>query len=296
MSGKIVVITGSNTGLGKQTAAELAKLGATVIIACRDALRGKSAVEDIMALYKTAKVETMTLDLASFASIKQFAQTFKTKYSHLDILINNAGVMMSPKLLTADKLEMQIGVNHFGHFLLTNLLLDHLALSPTNAARIINVSSVGHTFFGAQTRGINFDDINSEREYDPYYAYGQSKLANVLFTYELQRRLKLNSKYDNIKTAVLHPGYVQSELDRHFTNVIARVFANIGAVLFARTSLQGAQTSLYCALKPDLEGGLYYDNCKAVKSSKLSYNADMQAKLWKVSEEITGITSPLSKQ
>ena len=205
LNGKTVIITGANTGIGKETAVDLAKRKARVIMACRSADRGERAVEDVKRLSGNDKVEYRHLDLASLASVRQFAEEILQEETPIDILINNAGIMRCPYWRTEDGFEMQFGVNHLGHFLLTNLLLERLKQAPV--ARIVNVSSKGYK----RAEGINFDDINSEHHYTPAKAYYQSKLANVLFTKSLAERLEGTQ----VTVNSLHPGVIWTELGRH---------------------------------------------------------------------------------
>ena len=206
LDGKTVIITGANTGIGKETAVDLARRGARVILACRSAEKGEEAVVEVRARSGNDKVVFRRLDLASLESVRQFASSILEEEPTIDILINNAGVMACPYSKTEDGFEMQFGVNHLAHFLLTNLLLDRLKEAPT--ARIVTVSSTAHR----RTKGINFDDLNSEKSYSPFLAYGQSKLANILFTRSLAKRLAGTSVIANC----LHPGVIRTELGRHF--------------------------------------------------------------------------------
>ena len=200
-----MIITGGNTGIGKETAIDLAKRKARVILACRSEQRGETAAAEIRKIAKNNDVIYRHLDLASLASVRQFCEAVLEDEAHIDILINNAGIMRCPYWTTEDGFEMQIGVNHFGHFLLTNLLLPRLKEAPS--ARIVNVSSKAYRW----SKGIQFDDINSENCYNPQVAYGHSKLANILFTRSLARRLKGT----NVTTTCLHPGVIWTELGRH---------------------------------------------------------------------------------
>lgn len=200
----VVIVTGSNTGIGKETVRELAKRGAHVYMACRDMTKCEEARAEIVVESNNKYVYCRECDLASYDSIKQFVHTFKNEQKRLDILINNGGVMRCPKGVTKEGIETQLGVNHVGHFLLTNLLLD--LLKSSSPSRIINVSSLAHT------RGeINVTDLNSEKSYDPSKAYSQSKLANILFTRELAKRLEGTK----VTVNALHPGVVDTELMRH---------------------------------------------------------------------------------
>ena len=213
LTDKTVIITGANTGIGKETAIELAKRKAKVILACRNPDRGREAERDIRLKSGSKDVVYHHLDLASLSSVHQFAETILQEESHIDILINNAGIMACPQWKTEDGFEMQFGVNHLGHFLLTNLLLDRLKEAPS--ARIINVASLGYKY----CKEIKFDDLNSERDYDPHPVYYHSKLANVLFTRELARRLKGS----NVTANCLHPGVIWTELGRHFMPNISTI-------------------------------------------------------------------------
>lgn len=205
LDGKTVIITGANTGIGKETAIDLAKRNARVILACRSLEKGKNAEVDVRRASKSNDVYFRLLDLSSFSSIRNFAQKVLEEESRLDILINNAGVMYCTYCKTEDGFETQFGVNHLGHFLLTNLLLDRIKKAPEG--RIVNVSSIGHTL----TNGLDLDTINSEEKYNRYDAYHKSKLANVLFTIALAKRLEGT----NVTTNSLHPGAVDTQLSRH---------------------------------------------------------------------------------
>ena len=211
---KVVIVTGANTGIGKATAIDLAKRNARVILACRSQEKGKKAEVDVRRESGNNDVHFRQLDLSSFASIRKFAKEVLEEESRVDILINNAGVMYTPYMKTEDGFEMQFGVNHLGHFLLTNLLLDRIKQAPEG--RIVNVSSLGHSF----TRiPINLDTINSEDVYNPYTAYFHSKLANVLFTKALAERLKGT----NVITNALCPGFVDTDLARHLHFILRMV-------------------------------------------------------------------------
>ena len=205
LNGKTAIITGANTGIGLETAVDFAERNGRVILACRSKERGEAAVEQVKRRSGNNNVVFMQLDLASLDSVRNFATSVLDKEARIDILVNNAGIMACPYMKTADGFEMQFGVNHLGHFLLTNLLLDRLKEAP--AARIVNVSSSAH-----QRGKINFEDLNSTKNYIPWSAYGQSKLANVLFTRSLAKHLEGT----NVITNALHPGVIRTELARHF--------------------------------------------------------------------------------
>ena len=277
LDGKTVVITGANTGIGIHTVIDLAKRGATVVMACRNITKGERAMKDAKDQSGSGNIDLMELDLTSLKSVKKFTEEFLAKYDKLHILINNAGVMMVPYSKTEDGFEMQIGTNHFGHFVLTNLLLKRLAESAPS--RIINLSSSAHA------RGsINFDDINFEnRSYSSISAYAQSKIANVLFTKELHKRVIDHG----ITTYAVHPGVVNTELGRY--SFLASVLYNTIGRLFAKTPVQGAQTTIYCAVKEDLESnsGGYFANCSLKESSRDSCNDNYAKRLWELSEKMT---------
>ena len=284
LDGKIVIVTGANTGIGLCTVTDLAKRGATIVMACRDMRKGEKALEKAKAESSSEDILLMHLDLSSLDSVRNFTKEFLSKYSKLNILINNAGVMACPYMKTKDGFEMQIGTNHFGHFVLTNLLLK--ALANGAPARVVNVSSSAHWMFAK----MDFEDINYEkRSYDKMGAYGQSKLANVLFSKELHNKVKDHG----ITTYSLHPGWISTELVRHDTSFIL-INVIVGS-LYARTAVQGAQTSIYCAVEEGLEkhSGGYFSNCTLSTASADGRNDGYAKKLWELSEEITDTKFPL---
>ncbi|XP_055737619.1 retinol dehydrogenase 12-like isoform X1 [Salvelinus fontinalis] len=269
---KTVLITGANTGIGKETALDLAKRGARIIMACRDMEKAEGALKEVIQGSGSQNVVIKKLDLSNTKSIREFAETINKEETKLNILINNAGVMMCPYGKTADGFEMQIGVNHMGHFLLTHLLID--LIKRSTPARIINVSSLAH-FWGT----INLDDINSEKGYDKKKAYSQSKLANVLFTRSLAKRLQGTA----VTAYSLHPGVVQTDLWRHLNAPQAAIMKMISP--FTKTSVQGAQTTVYCAVAPELEtesGGCYRD-CAPDNCSRSASDDVTAQKLWELS-------------
>ncbi|KAM6466793.1 retinol dehydrogenase 12-like isoform 1-T3 [Liasis olivaceus] len=277
LNGKVVVITGANTGIGKETAQDLARRGAKVILACRDMAKAEKAVHEIRTKTGNQEVMAKQLDLADTKSIREFASNFLKEEKELHILINNAGVMMCPYSKTADGFEMQFGVNHLGHFLLTFLLIERLKQSAP--ARIVNVSSRAH-YFGK----ICFNDLQGERSYSRGLAYCHSKLANILFTRELAKRLQDTG----VTVNTLHPGAVLSELIRHSfaLNVLCNTFD-----IFLKTPLQGSQTSIYCAVAEELEtvSGKYFSDCKPARVASQGRNDETAKKLWNVSCELLGI-------
>lgn len=283
---KTVLITGANTGIGLETAVDLAERGAKVVIACRDTTKGELALHQIKTRSGNQNVFLKKLDLASLESIRSFTKSFLNQFEALHILINNAGVMLCPYLKTEDGFESQFGVNHLGHFALTNLLLPRLVSSAPS--RIINVSSLAHTFPGST---IKFDDINSEISYNSMLAYTQSKLANVIFTKELHRKLG-----DSGATCYsLHPGCVCTDLYRHV--LIGKIFNSVVGLIVGKTPEQGAQTSIYCAVQEGIENdsGKYFSDCAVARSSKQSYDIGLGKKLWDLSESMTGVTFNLDK-
>ncbi|XP_037550000.1 retinol dehydrogenase 12, like [Nematolebias whitei] len=276
---KTAVITGANTGIGKETAIDLSKRGAKVILACRDMEKAQAAVKEIIESSGNDNVVCMKLDLSDSKSIREFAETINTNEPKLNLLINNAGVMVCPYGKTADGFEMQIGVNHMGHFLLTYLLIDLIRRSAP--ARIISVSSMAHSW-----GSINLEDINSEKSYNKNKAYAQSKLANILFTRSLAKRLEGTG----VTTYSLHPGVVQTDLWRHLSSP-ERFFIKI-AKPFTKNSVQGAQTTIYCAVEPSLEkeSGGYYSDCAPANCSAAGKNDELAQKLWELSCRLLSIS------
>ena len=287
LDGVTAVITGANAGVGKETARHLYRRGARVIMGARSAERGEAAREEIVESVSEAAdggdgdqgspgaLIVLQLDLASLQSVRDFAEEVLSRADKINLLINNAGVMACPRAETKDGFEMQLGVNHLGHFLLTLLLLDRLIASAPS--RIVNLSSLAHT------RGkMHFDDLMLERNYGKWQAYYQSKLANVLFTRELARRL-LGTQ---VTTYAVHPGVVRTELWR-YQGCLDRLMRP-----FFKTPEQGAQTTLYCALAPELTtiSGRYYADCKEVRPSARARRDEDAARLWQVSEELVGVT------
>ena len=290
-SGRVAVVTGANTGIGYQTAAVLAYRGAHVVLAVRNLEKGNAALSRIVAASPHADVTLQALDLSSLDSVRSAADALRTAYPRIDLLINNAGVMWTPKQVTADGFEMQFGTNHLGHFALTGLLLDHLL--PVHGSRVVTVSSLGHRLRAS----IHFDDLQWERSYDRIGAYGQSKLANLLFTYELQRRLAARSDAKTLAAAA-HPGGTNTELARYLPGIFKPVRAVVGPVLFQSPAM-GALPTLRAATDPSVEGGQYYGpegfaeqrgHPKIVKSSAQSHDEDLERRLWTVSEELTGVS------
>lgn len=283
LTGKIAIVTGANSGIGYETARALAYKGASVVLACRNLDKGEAATRQIVQAHPGAQAELLPLDLSDLASIRRFASEFADHYDRLDLLINNAGIMAIPFGKTADGFELQFGTNHLGHFALTGLLLQLILHTPR--ARIITVSSGAHRF-----GEIDFDNLNGEKGYDRGRAYAQSKLANLLFTYELQRR------FDGAGVAALaaaaHPGWTETNLQAHWRMV------RVLNPLIAQRPEVGALPTLYAATASDVQGGDYYGPNgwqelrgypTRVRSSARSYDAAVAARLWAVSEELTGV-------
>ena len=293
-SGRIAVVTGANTGLGYHTAEVLAECGAHVVLAVRNLEKGNLALARIVAAHPQADVTLQELDLGSLDSVRAAATALRSAYPRIDLLINNAGVMWTPKQVTADGFEMQFGTNHLGHFALTGLLLDNLL--PVRGSRVVTVSSMGHRIRAA----IHFDDLQWEHRYDRVAAYGQAKLANLLFTYDLQRRLAAREQPTTAALAA-HPGTSNTELARNLPAVFKPAVVLLGPLLFQNAAM-GALPTLRAATDPDAEGGQYYGpdgvgeqrgHPKLVSSSEQSHDEDVQRRLWKVSEELTGVRYPV---
>lgn len=285
LDGRVAIVTGGNKGIGLETVRGLCKAQMTVIIACRDTAEAEKAIKKLREELPQAEVEYMELDLASLASIQKFVMNFKKKGLPLHILVNNAGIMIPPYSKTEDGFELQFGVNHLGHFALTNLLLDDLIKSgsPDRCSRVVTLSSEAHI-----PGKINFEDLQSKYHYSPYSGYSQSKLANILFTYELQKRLE--ERESPVTANAVHPGVVNTDLFQHIPWIM-RMPQNVLAYFLFKTPQQGAENSIYVALSPELEskGGKYFVNCQSTQSSDESYSEDVPRRLWKASCELTGI-------
>ena len=287
-TGRTAVVTGANTGLGYETAAALAAKGAHVVLAVRNIEKGSDAAARIADANPGASVAVQELDLTSLDSVRTAAEQLRSKHDAIDLLINNAGVMFTPKSTTKDGFELQFGTNHLGHFALTGLLLDRVLAAP--GSRVVTVSSVGHRF---ARHGINFDDLQWEKDYSRVGAYGQAKLANLMFTYELQRRLQGT----NTIAAAAHPGGSRTELTRNLPTIVGAVTKL--AEPFFQSADMGALPTLRAATDPGVVGGQYFGPDgfgeqrgypKVVASSQASHDVAAQRRLWTVSEELTGVT------
>lgn len=286
LTGKVAIVTGANSGIGFAAAKEFARKGANIILACRDPSKAQAALFQIQAEIPDSRAEVMLLDLASLASVRQFAHEFRKKFNQLDILVNNAGIMMIPYDTTEDGHEKQMATNHLGHFALTGLLLD--LIINTHGSRVVTVSSWGHIY-----GRMDFDNLMFEegQGYSPGEAYGRSKLANILFAYELQRRVRA-AGYDT-KSSAVHPGWTDTNLSKHHVPFV-RLFNPI----IAQKPVMGALPTLYAATADVVEGGDYYGPGqlfgirgypKRVESSKASHSVSDAQQLWQVSVALTGV-------
>jgi NAD(P)-dependent dehydrogenase (short-subunit alcohol dehydrogenase family) len=279
MKDKVCLVTGATAGLGKATARQLARQGATVIVAGRNREKNRATVNEIKQQTGNPNVESMLADLSVQKEVRALAEQFKSKYQSLNVLVNNAGAIFLRRQESADGIEMTFALNHLNYFLLTNLLLDTLKASAP--ARIINVSSRAHV----RVPGLNFDDLQNRKGYAGQQVYGQSKLANVLFTYELARRLEGT----RITVNALHPGFVAT---RFATNngVLARLARPL-LDLFAISVEEGARTMVYLATSPEVEGmtGKYFYRQQAIPSSPASYDEEAARRLWEVTATMTGL-------
>lgn len=293
--GRVAVVTGANTGLGFETARVLAGAGAEVVLAVRDTAKGEDAARRIAATAPGATVRVQRLDLGSLESVAAAATELRASTPRIDLLVNNAGVMYPPKQNTADGFELQFGTNHLGHFAWTAQVLDLLLDVP--GSRVVTVASLAHRIRAS----IHFDDLQWERSYERVAAYGQSKLANLLFHYELQRRLEARATGGRGTVAIAaHPGIADTELVRNLPKFLQA--AQVAAPLFSHDAANGALSQLRAATDPGALGGQYYgpDGLgerrgapKVVSSSHQSYDLDLQRQLWSVSEELTGVAFPV---
>ncbi|MHA2363985.1 MAG: oxidoreductase [Candidatus Hodarchaeales archaeon] len=298
LKGKIAIVTGANSGTGFSTTRALAQKGAHVVMGCRSKEKGQDAIDKLKSLDLNISVELILLDLANLSSVKQFAESFKKKYDKLDFLFNNAGVMMTPYLRTKDDFEIQIGTNHLGHFALTGQLIE--PLRNTDGSRVINMSSNGHKMGKIDLDNLNWDPPKS---YQSSLAYAQSKLANLLFTYELDR--KLRAANSNIISVASHPGWSETKLQSTGLKLgggikprIMRFVLFLGNKLVAQSADMGALPMLMGAVS-EVEGGDYFGprrfkenrgHPKKVKSSDRSHDKEVAQKLWEISEELTGVS------
>ena len=291
-SGRVAVVTGANSGLGLETARQLAAHGATVVLACRSLERGERAIADITASVPDADLRLQRLDLASLESVRAAADALRASHDRIDLLINNAGIMYTDRQLTADGFELQFGTNHLGHFALTGLLIDRML--PVEGSRVVTVASLGHWFPFA----FDLNDVRAERKHNRFAAYTRSKLANLLFAYELHRRLDAVGATTHSLAA--HPGGSDTELARDVpgAELTRPLFGR-----FAQAADRGALPTLRAATDVGAEGGQYYGPDRALgmnghpvlaRSSRRSHDVARQRGLWSLSEELTGVTFPLT--
>ena len=276
MHGKICVVTGATSGIGLVTAQALARQGATLIVIARNAERGAATVSRIQQETGNSAVELMVADLSAQAQVRQLAREIQHRFARLDVLVNNAGALFARRQLSQDGLEMTFALNHLAYFLLTNLLLD--PLKAADSARIVNVSSEAH-----RRARLDFSDLQGQHRYTGWRAYARSKLANILFTYELARRLAGTG----IVTNALHPGFVATNFGRNNRSITAAFFRILQ--LAAISPEEGAQTIIYLASSPAVKGvtGEYFVKQQAVRSSQVSYDRAAAERLWQVSAELT---------
>lgn len=293
-SGRLAVVTGANSGLGLVTARELARKGACIVLACRNQAKGEKAQRAIEMRAPTAKVELAELDLASLGSVRAFAERLRSEHDWIDLLINNAGVMATPHGRTADGFELQFGTNHLGHFALTGLVID--MLEGRKDARVVTLSSGVH-----RIGKIAFDNLSGERRYFRWRAYGQSKLANLLFALELDRRLRAAGSA--VKSMAAHPGYAATNLQHAGPTRLDELLMLVPNKVFAQSDEMGALPTLYAATEPGVEGGTYVgpDGVAGQRGhpTKVSPNAAARdeavaRRLWEVSEEMTGVRFELA--
>lgn len=288
-SGVTVVVTGANSGLGLVTARELARVGATVVLACRNTQKGATTAAEIGADVPDARVSVAELDLSSLDSVRQFADTLEA--DEVTLLINNAGIMMTPPGLTADGFELQFGTNHLGHFALTGLLMDKL--QRADAARVVTLSSIEH-----KAGHLDFDDLQLEHGYAPRKAYRQSKLANAAFGLELDRRLRAAGS--SVRSVLAHPGYSATNLQSTGPTGIMKALMSVSNRVVAQSAERGALPTLYAATAGGVEGGEYYGpdgiaeirgrHPKRVQVIPEGRDPEVGRRLWDVSEELTGVS------
>jgi NAD(P)-dependent dehydrogenase (short-subunit alcohol dehydrogenase family) len=283
-NGRLAIVTGANIGLGFDTALALAGTGCTVVLACRNMEKARKAQLEILKSYPKARIECLSLDLNSQKSVRAFVAAFTEKYDKLDLLINNAGIMMPPFSLSEDGFESQLAANYLGHFALTGLLLPLLTRTPNS--RIVSLSSLAHNW-----GGIRFHDLNFARGYSKRAAYGQSKLACLMFAYELNRRLRETGS--KTLSVAAHPGVAATNLAQHFPRYMSALFPLVG-----QSAANGALPTLYAALGDDIEGGDYCGPRSLqqmrgapvkVGSNKASRDEAAAARLWDLSEQLTGV-------
>ena len=292
-SGRTVLVTGANSGLGLITARELARAGATVVLTAREPGKCDSAVAEIRERVPDALLDPALLDLASLESVRELASAVAADHERIDVLVNNAGVMMPPQATTADGFELQFGTNHLGHFALTGLLLQRIG---GDDPRVVTVTSLEH-----RPGRIDFDDLGLERGYDPRSAYQRSKLANAAFGIELDRRLRVAGS--PIKSVLAHPGYSATNLQSTGPTGLMKQILRVGNALLAQNAEDGSRPQLYAATAPGVEGGDFYGpdgfheargHPKRVKATSRARDPELGRRLWEVSETMTGVSYGLA--
>jgi len=286
MEEKVCLVTGANSGIGKITALELAKMGSKIILICRNKSKGLATQAEIKKMSNNPHIDILVADLSSQNSIRKLFEDFKSNYNELHILINNAGIMKPKLTLSVDGIEMTLAVNHLAPFLLSNLLLETLiANSPS---RIINVNSGAH-----HRSGINLDDLNVEkRKYKALDRYGETKVANLMFTYALARRLK-SEGYTTVTANALHPGFVRTNMIKNtYGRIIGTLFSPISRIISLPPE-KGAESSVYLASSPEIEGvsGKYFVKKKESLSSKITYDTNLQEELWDLSKKMVHLNT-----
>ena len=282
LRGKIVIVTGASSGIGKASAAGIAALGAHTVLVSRTASRGRKAMDDIARRTPGVSLDLLVADLSTGAAIHELAGAFRAKYSRLDVLFNNAGILTSRRRLTPEGFEQQFYVNYLSYYLLTGLLLDTLRASAPS--RIINMTSSSHS-----SGIIDFDDLQLERNYRGWQAYANTKLMSMVFTYALARRLEGTGVTANC----LHPGVIHTNLLRNFSSVLHLMFHALQR--FFKQPDDGAETPVYLASSPEVDGvsGKYFRYCRPMGTTEESYDRDVQERLWAASERLTGFPYPL---
>ena len=276
--GPICLVTGATSGIGKAAVHAFAAHGATLLLVCRNKEKGESVLKELQAMRSDGKYRLYVGDLSSQKDIRRLANEIRTENPKLDVMVNNAGGVFATRVLTIDDIELTFALNHLGYFLLTSLLLDQLRAAPS--ARIVNVSSQAHQF-----GRITFDDLGLEKGYNPMKSYAQSKLANLLFTYELSRILAGTT----VTVNALHPGAVRTNFGKDLSGIAGFVFRRLD--MFMRSPEKGAETLIWLAEAPELNGvsGKYFFDKKEIRSSKISYDREVAKRLWATSEKMTGI-------
>ena len=279
VAGKEIVVTGATDGIGKVSARELAKLGASVTIVGRNAAKGEAVASELRQAAGHDRVGFVQADLESQKGVRAAAAAIKARVKRLDVLLNNAGAMFQKRQLSEDGIEKTFALNHLGYFLLTHELLD--LLKASGPSRVVNVASAAH-----QGAKLDLSDLQNEKRYSGWSAYGQSKLANIYFTYELARRLEGSG----VSANCLHPGFVASRFGDNNGGLVKLVIG-FAKSAFAISEDEGAKTSVYLASSPEVAGvsGKYFDKCKAVSTSSVSYDSDVARDLWRQSERLTGV-------